>query len=225
MTTPTSPRAHAAAGSVVQVGGRIAALLSSVVLMGYLTRRLGTAEYGRYAVSFVLMNWLAISIAVATGGATVRLVAGKENGRRYAVSMLQMVGVVATTLAVLIALAAQPLADLLRSPGIAPLLRIFSADFATQPAITLKQTPIPILPLAPASQRLGRIDEKPRFLWSSHLDFGVKREVKVQTRRPCFRRTNDDKVGESPSKIRHGQAGNHKCRPLANHAAFKGGPT
>jgi O-antigen/teichoic acid export membrane protein len=44
--------------------------------------------------------------------------------------MLQMVGVVATTLAVLIALAAQPLADLLRSPGIAPLLRILSADFA-----------------------------------------------------------------------------------------------
>ena len=105
-------------------------LLLSVVLMGYLTRRLGTAEYGRYAVSFVLMNWLAITIAVATGGATVRLVAGKTNGQRYAVTMLQMVGLLAATLAVLIALVAQPLADLLRSPGIAPLLRILSADFA-----------------------------------------------------------------------------------------------
>jgi len=130
MAVSKNPRAHAAAGSMIQVGSRIALLLLSLVLMAYLTRRLGTAEYGRYAVSVVLMNWLTITIAVATGGATVRLVAGEENGRRYAVSMLQMVGVVATTLAVLIALAAQPLADLLRSPGIAPLLRILSADFA-----------------------------------------------------------------------------------------------
>ena len=125
-----SARARVAAGSVLQIVSRVAVLGCGVVLIGYLTRRLGTAEYGRYAVSVVLMNWLAITMAVATGGATVRLMAGKENGRRYAVSMLQMVGVLAATLAVLIALAAQPLADLLRSPAIAPLLRILSADFA-----------------------------------------------------------------------------------------------
>jgi O-antigen/teichoic acid export membrane protein len=115
---------------MMQIIVRIALLLLSLVLMGYLTRRLGAAEYGRYAVAVVLMNWLTITIAVATGGATVRLVAGKENGIRYGVSMLQMVAVLSTALAVVIALAAQPLADLLRSPGIAPLLRILSADFA-----------------------------------------------------------------------------------------------
>jgi PST family polysaccharide transporter len=115
---------------MIQIGARLAVLLLSLVLMGYLTRRLGTAEYGSYAVSVVLMNWLAITIAAATGGATVRLVAGKKNGRRYAVSMLQMVGALATALAILIALAAEPLAGLIRSPDIAPLLRILSADFA-----------------------------------------------------------------------------------------------
>ncbi|MBJ7391192.1 MAG: oligosaccharide flippase family protein [Chthoniobacterales bacterium] len=115
---------------MIQVGARIGILLLGVVLMGYLARRLGTAEYGRYAVAVVLINWLMITIVVATGGATIRLVAGQKNGRRYAVSMLQMAGMLATTLAVVIALAAQPLADLLRSPGIAPLLRILSADFA-----------------------------------------------------------------------------------------------
>jgi O-antigen/teichoic acid export membrane protein len=130
MTAATNPRAHAAAGSVIQVGARIGMLLLGVVLMGYLARRLGTAEYGRYAVAVVLINWLMITIVVATGGATIRLVAGQKNGRRYAVSMLQMAGMLATTLAVVIALTAQPLADLLRSPGIAPLLRILSADFA-----------------------------------------------------------------------------------------------
>lgn len=130
MAHTRNPRAHAAAGSVIQIGARIGVLLLGLVLMGYLTRRLGVAEYGRYAVSVVLMNWLAITIAAATGGATVRLVAGQQNGRRYAVSMLQMAGTLATALAILIALAAEPLAGLIRSPGIAPLLRILSADFA-----------------------------------------------------------------------------------------------
>lgn len=130
MAITHSPRAHAAAGSAMQVAVRIGTLLLSMVLLGYLTRRIGAAEYGRYAVSIVLMNWLGIAIAAASGGATVRLVAGHQHGRRYAVSMLQMVGGLAVVLAVIIALAAQPLADLIRSPGIAPLLRILSVDFA-----------------------------------------------------------------------------------------------
>ena len=130
MAPTSTPRAHAAAGSIIQVGTRIGVLLLGVVLMGYLARRLGTAEYGRYAVAVVLINWLMFTVVVATGSATIRLVAGQKNGHRYAVSMLQMAGMLATTLAVVIALAAQPLADLLRSPGIAPLLRILSADFA-----------------------------------------------------------------------------------------------
>ena|GEM_PF-2902318 len=130
MATATNPRAHAAVGSVLQIAARIGVLFLSLVLMGYLTRRLGMEGYGHYAVAVVLINWLAISIAVATGGATVRLVAGEEDGHRYAVSMVQLVGLLATTLGVLIALTAQPLSDLLRSPGIAPLLRILSVDFA-----------------------------------------------------------------------------------------------
>ena len=130
MVVTQSSRVQAAAGSLLQVGARIAVLLLNLALMGYLARSLGTTEYGRYAVSVVLMNWLAITIAVATGGATVRLVSGHEHGHRYAVSMLQMVGVLATSIAVVIAFLAEPLAELLRSPAIAPLLRILSADFA-----------------------------------------------------------------------------------------------
>ena len=115
---------------MIQIAARLSVLLLSVVLMGYLTRRLGTAEYGRYAVVVVLVNWLAITIAAATGSTTVRLVTGQKNGRRYVVSRLQMVGALATALAILLALAAEPLAGLIQSPGIAPLLRIWSLDFA-----------------------------------------------------------------------------------------------
>ena len=76
MAPTSNSRAHAAAGSVIQVGARIGVLLLGVVLMGYLARRLGTAEYGRYAVAVVLINWLMFTIVVATGSATIRLVAG-----------------------------------------------------------------------------------------------------------------------------------------------------
>jgi prevent-host-death family protein len=91
--------AQAAAGSVIQIGTRLAVLLIGLVLMGYLTRRLGTAEYGRYAVAIVLMNWLAIGIAAATRPPTAQSHPRQKNGRRYAVSMLQMAGTLATALA------------------------------------------------------------------------------------------------------------------------------
>lgn len=99
--------------------------------MGYLARRLGAAEYGRYAVCLVLMSWVTIAVSVAVGSATIRLVAGRADGSRYATSILQTVGIFATVLAALIALNAELLAHLLRSPGIALLLRILSVDLVT----------------------------------------------------------------------------------------------
>lgn len=113
----------------MQIGARVGGLLLGVVLMAYLTRRLGTAEYGRYAVAVVLMNWLGVTIGAATGGATVQLVAGQQHGHRYAVSMVQLVGCLATAVAIAVVAAAHLLADLLRSPAIAPLLRILALDF------------------------------------------------------------------------------------------------
>jgi len=65
------------------VASRVAVLGCGLVLMGYLTRRLGLADYGRYALSILLMNWIGVSIGLATGGALVRLVAG---GGRMAIA-------------------------------------------------------------------------------------------------------------------------------------------
>ncbi len=114
----------------MQIGARVGVLLLGVVLMAYLTRHLGTAGYGHYAVAVVLMNWLGVTIEAATGGATVQLVAGQQHGSRYAVSMLQMVGCFATLLAIAVVVSAHLLAEFLRAPAIAPLLRILALDFA-----------------------------------------------------------------------------------------------
>ena len=97
-----SARARVAAGSVLMVASRVAVLGCGLVLMGYLTRRLGLADYGRYALSILLMNWIGVSIGLATGGALVRLVAGRADGHRFAVSMLQLVTLVSGGLGILL---------------------------------------------------------------------------------------------------------------------------
>ncbi len=117
-----------AAGSALQIASRIAVLGCGLVLMGYLTRNLGLADYGRYALAVLLVNWAATSLALATRGALVRLVAGKHDGHRYAVAMLQLSTLVGVGLGFAFFLAAEPIASALKSPGIADLLRILAID-------------------------------------------------------------------------------------------------
>jgi O-antigen/teichoic acid export membrane protein len=110
------------------IASRVAVLGCGLVLMGYLTRQLGLADYGRYALSILLVNWISVSIALATGGALVRLVAGRADGHRYAVSMLQLVTLVSGGLGILLFVGAGWIAAAVRSPGIAELLRILAID-------------------------------------------------------------------------------------------------
>lgn len=110
------------------VGSRVAVLGCGLVLMGYLARNLGLADYGRYALSIMLVNWVGVSIGLATGGALVRLVAGRADGHRFAVSMLQMAALVSTGLGVALFAAADWIAAGLHSPAIAELLRILAID-------------------------------------------------------------------------------------------------
>jgi O-antigen/teichoic acid export membrane protein len=110
------------------VASRVAVLGCGLVLMGYLTRQLGLADYGRYALSILLVNWIGMSIGLATGGALVRLVAGRADGHRYAVSMLQLVTLVSGGLGILLFVGAGWIAAAVRSPGIAELLRILAID-------------------------------------------------------------------------------------------------
>ncbi len=123
-----SARARVAAGSVVQILARIGALLCGLALMGFLTRNLGLGDYGRYALAIVLVNWAGTSIALASGGALIRLVAGHAEGEKFAVAMLQLVGLVGLAAGVLVFAGADLVAGAMNSPGLAPLLRILAWD-------------------------------------------------------------------------------------------------
>lgn len=128
---------------------RIAVLGCGLLLMGYLTRNLGLADYGRYALAVLLLNWVGTSLTLASGGALVRLVAGNHSGHRYAISMLQLLALAGGGLGFSLFLAAGPIASALKSPGIADLLRILAID----------------LPLgAMAGVHLGALTAQGRFL-------------------------------------------------------------
>jgi O-antigen/teichoic acid export membrane protein len=112
----------------MMIVSRVAVLGCGLVLMGYLTRKLGLDEYGLYALAVLLVNWIGVSIGLATGGALVRLVAGRADGHRFAVSMLQLVALVSGGCCSLILLGAGTIAAALKSPGLADLLRILAID-------------------------------------------------------------------------------------------------
>lgn len=123
-----SPRAQVALGSLTQTAARVTGLLVGVALMAYLTRRLGVSDYGRYSVAVVITNWVGITIGLATGGATVRLVSDGASGHRYAAAMIRMTAAFATTVALALGACAGPIASALHEPELAPLLRILAAD-------------------------------------------------------------------------------------------------
>ncbi|MEY4299022.1 MAG: hypothetical protein RIR25_258, partial [Verrucomicrobiota bacterium] len=62
-TAASNPRAEAAFAAALQTGARLVILLLGLALMIYLTRHLGQAQYGQYAVAMVLMSWLSVFVA------------------------------------------------------------------------------------------------------------------------------------------------------------------
>lgn len=119
-----SPRAKAAAGGAFLALSQISVLVLGLFLMGYLTRSLGTYQYGLYALSMVLLNWFCMLLNTTCGAATIRLVAGQADGNRYAVTMLQMMGLISLAGGAAAWLLASFLTHFFKSPDLLRLLHI-----------------------------------------------------------------------------------------------------
>lgn len=126
-----------AAGGSIQVIAQITSLLMGVFLMAYLTRNLGVAGYGQYSVAIQLMNWVGIFMNIATSGVTIRLVAGYESGRAYAVTLLRWAALSAMLLAGILFPGAGHIARLLNSAEIASLIQILTFSLLLAPQISI----------------------------------------------------------------------------------------
>ncbi|MFM9009949.1 MAG: lipopolysaccharide biosynthesis protein [Planctomycetota bacterium] len=75
-------------GIILQVTADLINLGCGFAVFGYLSRRLGSVDYGVYSVAFLLAQWCGDILGIFIGPGTVRMVAGHDHGRRYARTML-----------------------------------------------------------------------------------------------------------------------------------------
>lgn len=76
------------AGIITRAAADLIALVCGFGLFFYLSRRLGTVDYGVHSVAFVIGQWFANVLGIFVGPGTVRMVAGHDDGRAYARSMV-----------------------------------------------------------------------------------------------------------------------------------------
>lgn len=78
----------------------IVALACGFVNFSYLSRTLGSATYGDYAVAFLFALWCTELLSAVAGPSTLRMVAGHAEGAAFANTMLQFVTVVGAALGI-----------------------------------------------------------------------------------------------------------------------------
>jgi O-antigen/teichoic acid export membrane protein len=143
-------------GSAFLVLSRLFTLAGSFCIMLLLTRHLGSAEYGRYALGMVVQSWSAGLAILLLGGSIVPVVAGLHDGESYAVTMYRLAiaaGLVIT--AVLLATAGW-IAGLLGLPSLEPFVRVIALDAA---------------PAAAAVVQHGVAVARGRVIWAAAMPF------------------------------------------------------
>ncbi|MDQ6886163.1 MAG: lipopolysaccharide biosynthesis protein [Gemmatimonadota bacterium] len=103
-------------------------LPTGLVTAGFLTRRLGAADYGMLALATTVVTWLEWCISSLFARATFKLVAEAEDWRPAGSTVVWLSGVTGMLVALLLCLLAAPLSELLHQPGLVAYLRLFSLD-------------------------------------------------------------------------------------------------
>ncbi len=116
------------AGGAFMVLSRLAGLFGGLWIMVVLTRHLGAAEYGRYAVGMVVLSWTAGVAMMMLGGAVVPLVAGRRDGDRYAVTMYRAAVGAGLVLALVLVLAAEWAERVVGIRGLGSMMRVVALD-------------------------------------------------------------------------------------------------
>jgi O-antigen/teichoic acid export membrane protein len=116
------------AGGALVVLSRLAGLFGGLWIMVVLTRYLGAAEYGRYAVGMVVLNWSAGVAMMMLGGAVVPLVAGREDGDCYAVTMYRAAVVSGLVLALVLVGSAEWVERVVGIRGLGTMMRVVALD-------------------------------------------------------------------------------------------------
>jgi len=104
------------------------ALPTGFLIIVFLTRKLGPADYGLYTLAAVLVIWIESSIGALFARTTIKLVSEAEDWKPIGASLNLMHLVVGCGAACLLWLTANPIAALMGEPAMAEYLRLFALD-------------------------------------------------------------------------------------------------
>lgn len=101
---------------------------TGLITAGFLTRQLGSAEYGRYVLALALVGWLQWTAAALLSRATNRIVSSAADWRPLAAELLRLHLIIGAVAAALLLVGAPWLAEGLRQPAVAPVLRLLAVE-------------------------------------------------------------------------------------------------
>ena len=101
---------------------------TGLLIAAYLARRLGPEGYGQFVVLAALVAWVEWSLTAMLARASVKFVSDAQDWRPIGSTVLSVHLLVSAGAALLLCLAATPVAVLLGAPGLAKYLQVFALD-------------------------------------------------------------------------------------------------
>jgi O-antigen/teichoic acid export membrane protein len=117
-------------------------LPTALVTAGFLTRRLGPSDYGMLTLSTAIVVWVEWTLTALFARASVKLVADADDWRPAGAAVLRLFGASGVAGALVLWIAAAPIASLMHEPSLARYLRILALDV---PLFMLSQAHLQIL--------------------------------------------------------------------------------
>jgi len=143
MSSTTTPPIHGALRGATRVFlAEALAVPTGLLTAGFLTRRLGPGDYGLLTLAATIVAWVEWSVASVLGRTAIKLVSEAKDWRPVGAAVVRLQLILGVAAALLVWLAAEPLAALLDEPGLAWLLRLLAFDI---PLFSLAQAHCNIL--------------------------------------------------------------------------------
>lgn len=125
---PANPGRHALDGAFWVTIAQAMMLPTGLATVAYLTRRLGPAGYGNYAVVLTLLVWMEFAVNAVFNRTTIKMVSSVSDWARAATSILHLTLIVSLAVFVAIYLAADAVAAGLGQPEMAGWIRLAAVD-------------------------------------------------------------------------------------------------
>lgn len=127
-SAPITPGQHMLKGALWVFLAEALFPLTGVITAGFLTRRLGAADYGLLTLTATLITWVEFCIAALFARGTIKVISDAADWRPVGAGIVRANLAVSVTVMLALWAVAGPVAGWLRAPALANYLRLFAVD-------------------------------------------------------------------------------------------------